>query len=495
MKISRTWFNSLILVLMAVAVLSWGINKPFYGHHDWNGVQYGNIARNFVYYRFDQTKFGQLENSGKITDGYAYNTHHPSLMPLLIALSFKIFGISEWSARLVPICFSILMILGLFFLSKLIFKEIFAFWACLTIMMTPMFIYFAKMPVHEPLILAWSVWSIFSYTAYLKTRKRKYFTLLLIFTLLNGLTGWPGYFLYPLISLHSFLFAKKIFKKTLWLWLILVATFLLHLFQTFLLTGSISGGGLVEIFLMRLNAGQDQVEKILAGFSWPKYLIQETRWLTVYFTRVFAVSGLILAILLFAKAFKKKKLDFKQSLLLLALGFAFSYPLIFANAVFIHDYLNIYFLPFLTLSLAFWLEKIFIKIPHKSITIFLLVLLTIYTFRERLDFLKALQASSMHKIGYDLGLKIKKKIRFDQAVIIAAPQFAAHHSKFAYFYADRKIDFWEDDKTAFEKQKNNLAKDYQYLVTIDSLPVADNLAEEFAKLKAEKSGEITFYHL
>jgi len=503
-----------ILLLLAGFIFTKDVKKPFYGHHDWNGVQYANIARNFVRYGFLNTKLGQIESSGLIKKDnnnnyiYNYNTHHPSLLPILISFSFKIFGIHEWPARLVSIFFSLGTILGLYFLGRFLFSRTIGFFIAVFATVPSMMVYFGKMPVHEPLILCWSVWSIYFYTLWIKTKKNKFFTLLLIFTFLNGITGWPGYFLYPIITLHAVTPGValrlsngsprgwKAWRKTLWPWFILAITFSLHLIQTYILTGSVTGGGLLEIFLKRINQETDPVQAAIIGFSWKKYLIQEARWLTIYFTRPLVIVGLlVLLIFLFKiRPWRRQRLDLSKSTILLTLLFALSYPLVFSNAVFIHDYLNIYFLPFFVLStgwVIFRIEKLF---PAK-IVFLLSLLLFIFIATERKDFVKALQKSSMHKIGYDLGLAVKQRTNFDEAVLISAPQFAAHFSKFVYFYADRKVGFWEGGVEEFQKEKENLAEKYKYLITVDSMPVSEELKQEFDKMEGQKIREFIFYRI
>jgi len=494
-------------LLLAGFIFTKGVKKPFYGHHDWNGVQYANMARNFVRYGFLNTRFGQVENSGPAEKDdsnnyiYNYNTHHPSLLPILISFSFKVFGIYEWSARLVPIVFSLGTILGFYFLGRLFFSGMIGFFIAAFAAATPMMVYFGKMPVHEPLILCWSVWSIYWYVKWLNTKESKFFTLLLVFAFLNGITGWPGYFLYPIISLHAFLFDRKIWRRSLVLWLVLFLTFTAHLAHTFILTGSITGGGLLEIFLKRLNQETDPIQAAIIGFSWKKYMIQEARWLTVYFTRPLVISGLILILrtvfaVLQGLSLHRGRLRFSlaESIIFLSFLFGLSYPLVFSNAVFIHDYLNIYFLPFFVLSAGWIISKVSKFFPPKIVFLLSLLLFTLVAI-ERRGFVKALQESSMHKVGFNLGLAVKQRTDFGEAVLVAAPQFAAHFSKFAYFYADRKIGFWEGNVQDFQREKDGMSKNYKYLITVDPMPAVEELKQEFDKMEGEKAGELTFYKL
>src|SRR3990167_9954716 len=94
-KLKENFFVITILVL-AAALLSVNLDKPFIGHHDWNGAWYSNFARNFMRYGLWQTKFGQVMNYDLISPNeFQYFTHYPPLLPIFMYISFKIFGVHE----------------------------------------------------------------------------------------------------------------------------------------------------------------------------------------------------------------------------------------------------------------------------------------------------------------------------------------------------------------------------------------------------------------
>ena len=55
-----------LVILLAFFLLLPKIDKPFFGHHDWNGVFYSNIARNYLRYGYLKTKFGEVTNYGRV---------------------------------------------------------------------------------------------------------------------------------------------------------------------------------------------------------------------------------------------------------------------------------------------------------------------------------------------------------------------------------------------------------------------------------------------
>src|SRR3990167_10393848 len=94
----------IIILVLAFKLLLVDINKPFWGHHDWNSAVYSNIARNYVRYGYLATKLGQVTNVDfQSPDSFSYITHYPPLLPILISFSFRIFGQIEAAARLTVI--------------------------------------------------------------------------------------------------------------------------------------------------------------------------------------------------------------------------------------------------------------------------------------------------------------------------------------------------------------------------------------------------------
>src|SRR5687767_13046703 len=142
----------ILTLILATFTLSIQINKPFYGYHDWNGVTYGQIARNYVHYGLIQTRLGQVENLSPTTkENFHYDTHYPPLFTLLLSVPVFLFGPHEWAIRLLPIILSLFNLFLIFRLGSLLISEKFGLLAMITAFLTPIFFYFGKNPVHEVL--------------------------------------------------------------------------------------------------------------------------------------------------------------------------------------------------------------------------------------------------------------------------------------------------------------------------------------------------------
>ena len=391
-------FSWLIILILLALILTDHLAKPFIGHHDWNGVFYSQIARNYLRFGLLETKLGQL------TGPNSFYTHYPPLFPLTLAAAFKVFGISDLVSRLVPV--------GLTIAGLLVLYRISSSWVVIAVALTPMLRYFGQMPSQEPLIIFLTLLSFYFFRK--KNRAGFYLTVIL-----NGLSGWAGYFFYPLLFFLNRRWALKAC-------LLLVMTFSLHLLHVYILTGSFSGGGIFDALLLRLGffpmLGKTEPE--LAGqFTWLAYLIKEARMLTVYYTFTLlslAALGLLLC---------------RDKITLIFLAWGLSYPLIFSNVVFVHEYFNVFFWPFLALSLVNLINRIKLK-PALILIIFLAI------FLERNKFYQALVKTKAFEPGYQLGLEINRLIPFGQTyTVVNSREFIESQNLFIDYYSDRQIEY------------------------------------------------------
>jgi len=79
----------ILLLSFCLVFYAGSLTKKLIGYHDFNSVIYSSSARSLI---------GRSE-TGEIF----YQQEYPILLPSILSLSFLIFGISEWSVRLVPI--------------------------------------------------------------------------------------------------------------------------------------------------------------------------------------------------------------------------------------------------------------------------------------------------------------------------------------------------------------------------------------------------------
>lgn len=439
-KMKNNFKYYLLILVLGLIFLIQNLNKPFYGHHDFNSVYYSMMAKNYLKYGLLTTKLGQVVNPGYISpDEFDFQTHYPSTFPLLLAASYKLFGYHEWAGRLVPLIFSLGILILLFKIAHQLEFSPLASFASSIVVVVPMLRYFGKLPVHEPLVVFCSLLSVYFYLKFIHRPQKHSLIALYLSTLFNCLISWPGYLLYPLLTLHAFIYYRRRWLSVAVVNLVLIASLGLHLFHVYLLTGDWLGGGLTKALFFRLNLSAT------SGFTWGKYLIQEARWVTVYYTRILLISAAIFSFSLF----KKKKLSLAPSIIVALLLFGLTYILIFSNMVFIHDYFNIFFLPFFGLSFAWMINQLQVKLP--KLVLPALILLFIFAATERLAFFQAHQNSNMHQTGYELGKFINQLVPEKESAAVFSINYANHHEVFINYYADRTVyyfgygaDGWED---------------------------------------------------
>src|SRR6185503_2128193 len=116
---SSAWMTDsarrLLVVLVVVGgavVRSRDLLQPWVGQHNaFCGALYGICARNFLRFGYWQTRFAPVSSSGLVApDEFEYYYHYPPLLVWLVSLSFQAFGVHEWSARLVPLAFSVALL-------------------------------------------------------------------------------------------------------------------------------------------------------------------------------------------------------------------------------------------------------------------------------------------------------------------------------------------------------------------------------------------------
>lgn len=448
-----------VIILAGVLVLSVGINKPFVGIHDFNSAQFGNAAKNYLRYGALNLKFGQV--TGHIHGDYknnksVYTSYLPTLS-LLIALSFSIFGQYEWAERLIPISFSIIGLISLFLITKKLWGGKIAILTSVFFIFNPMFIYFGKMPTPDTLTLAVMLLSFYRYLVWLDTNRTRDLVILCLALFSGGTIAWIILYFGPLMILHSFL-VRQFSAKLLIPLVVLFATFLLQILHQFILTGSIFGAAFITL-KNRLSepnlsfGGQD--------YSLLNYLKREISILQAYFTRTLIILSLVST----AWFLTRLKANIQTATLIFLLLFALGHPVIFSRAVFIHEYHNIYMLPFLSVTGALGIELILKKLKEfgvkKIILDLSLITILLVFITERIDFSKALLGTSMNQDGLFMGQLLNSlQKKADEAVVIS-PRFNSFYGVFTDFYSKYPYSVTDEEEL---KMNDNL---YKYIITID----------------------------
>ena len=143
-------------------LLTHDMTEPWTGSYDANGARESIAARNHLRYGLVATRGGQVVNAGQLTpERFRFYAHHPSGLSLTIAASFALLGEAEWSARLVPIAFTLGAAAFLYLVARELAGPWAGFFATLVFVAQPMVAFYGRMPDHEApaaffaLLLTW----------------------------------------------------------------------------------------------------------------------------------------------------------------------------------------------------------------------------------------------------------------------------------------------------------------------------------------------------
>lgn len=122
------------IVLWAVLIRLWDLARPFIGDYAWNEVYYAYIAREFLN--------GDLLTQYDIhSGGTVYST---PLVPWLVFLGFKLFGVSEWAARAPILAFGLAALFFLYRLANILYGRRVAIISLLFAATAPGIVFFSR---------------------------------------------------------------------------------------------------------------------------------------------------------------------------------------------------------------------------------------------------------------------------------------------------------------------------------------------------------------
>lgn len=303
-------------------------NLPFVGPFGNNNSTYSVQAKNYINIGLERTKLAPVNKveGGKLQ----YYLHHPPLLQLLTALSFRLFGQNQWwPGRFFPIVTTLISIVLMAGIAKKLFGKNEGWLALLFASTSPFLFSFGKIIQFEPLLLCTTLLFV-----YILIRGFKHKTKWLIFLSITGcLIDWTMilfllsiYFLYRTPS-----GSKNIVRTCLFAGFIVLGVFFVY---ASLLVGPKE---MISAYIGR-NLGSE-----LFGQSWavPKLVFLLFLRSIVYFTPLSFASAIYLLL--------RKKTD-KISLIFLVFGS--SNVFLFLNGAYAHPYWLYYLAPFYIFSSA-----------------------------------------------------------------------------------------------------------------------------------------------
>ena len=471
-----------LITLFTFIIFIGGLNKPLVGHHDWNSVVYSASARSLI----GKAKTGEI----------FYQQDYPPFLPISLGISFLAFGVSDWSARLVPVIFTALTAILIFLLTKKMFKKEIGIIAAFFYLSTPLIRYFGKIPVHETIVPFFVLLIFYTYWNWFSKKNKKNFIFLILSIITAEFSGWPGYYSILLISLHYFIFAKKKPKEKLsaiFVWIgISFLSFILFIFFDFLITGKMPLVDLWEIFKVRTTMQAPLYKQ--ETFNIFQLISKEALWIRIFLTKILSFLFLgWLAVFIFSK--KEKRFSSKNSLLILLGIFGLIHLFLFSQLCWLHDYMIIYLFPFFCITSAIFLDFVCQKIKINSYLPALLIIILI--FMESNKFLEDLEKADHFLPAYQLGKFIDNTAEPLEKFAVISEKSAKFYGVFLYYYANRSYAAEEVSESSFADNKGFLESNYRFLVVDNKM---GTVSEDLLKIlnsnyKSHKVGQFQLFDL
>jgi len=190
-----------IIVLVALFSRLYKIDIPLADHHSWRQSDTAAVARNFARDGINLI-YPQLDNKAPTHAPTDANPERLYLVEFpvynaIVALVYNIWGVKEMLARLVTVFFSLVSTVVLFLIAKRYFGRLTGLLAAAFFAVLPYNIYFGRVILPEPMMVASSLVAIYLFSMWLEKKQWFYYVFSLIFITLAFLVKPYSLFLVP----------------------------------------------------------------------------------------------------------------------------------------------------------------------------------------------------------------------------------------------------------------------------------------------------------
>lgn len=394
----------IVVLLFSTLIRIYGITLP-YGK-PWETTFQEVIARNHVVYGFSQTNF--ISVISVFHGENIYHLGHPPLLQILVSISYFLFGIHEWSARFVPLLFSLGSIILFYLLVQKIRDKKTSMIASFFMSFIPMSAYFGRIVGFEPITMFFVLMVVYCYFKFILDGDKKYYLFAIGGTILGSLSDWPFYLILPIlvmISLLSDITRRKI-KYAFVLLLLGGAIFSLYNLYSYILTNDM-------IFFAHLKTRSST-----SVYMDVKFYLRVWYYLVYYITPIPVLFSFAYIITNFRrKYFKYKMVDVRNLIPLSLIIFGVSTILTVPRHVFVHPF-NIYYLvPGLSFLTALGINQIYNSAYDKSLKILVIVLILLLFVFSSQSTMFDLHKNRYSTFYYEFGEYINKNTNEDDTIL------------------------------------------------------------------------------
>jgi hypothetical protein len=341
-----------LLLALFLVVMTLGLSELWlFGHHGWNGARRGMAGINYVRHGFLETRFGPVENFGPVVrEQFSYYWHHPVLIHVLTGVSFTVFGVHEWAARLVPIALSTLTFVLLYVLALRWWGRRGAVATALTFTFLPLEAFYGKMVNHEPLVLALGVTLAWLLVRFHEARRWRHVIAAGLLALLGSFSDWPFFLMLAVAGLFELTRNVARWRRDRDL-----------RFLAVLSVAALVGAVAVVYYLVQFSGDVGGFKKLFSdrsggesgGSYGPIALWSRRGWYWELFGPIATLAGAAW-LLAFPVRAGLRRLTPMDALIGASFLVGAAWLLLFTQAASIHEYWAFYLVPFLALSSA-WL--------------------------------------------------------------------------------------------------------------------------------------------
>lgn len=345
MSFSRIPKRPLLLFLVFWGLLLIRLSAPWYGMQDAFRVWIPSAVRNYEIYGIDQIGLMVTRNSEPVADvsELHFYSHHPALLAWLPALLTQFTGYNEASIRFVFASAMMIALAGFYVFVRRLYGRQMAFIAGCFFIITPMIVYFQRVPGHDP--LGFMAFLLFGavFVNWLRQPTRGRYVGLIGLCWLAVWSAWPAVIMVAAVSATALVLGRASQRlAVVGLGLVAVTAFAaLMLFYQAQWAGSINS--LLNAFIWRSSSATELAGS--ASFTMAEFFGMMISHLLFYATP----SLVILAVWGTRAALTKAGRSGMVFFLVLFLG-ALAYQLAFRNASYIHDYYKAFFMPALAIG-------------------------------------------------------------------------------------------------------------------------------------------------
>ncbi|MFH1849809.1 MAG: glycosyltransferase family 39 protein [archaeon] len=415
---------AIVLVLGFAARLE-GISEPWAGgHHGYNGALYSTVARNYLRHGYLALGFAPVTDPVDMKKLYL---HHPPMLGIMLSFVYSVFGVHEWAARLMMAVFSVANVALVFLIARRLYDNTAGLYASVFASFFPMSVFYGTMVDVQGSMAMFFILAMA--LSYLKWLGGKHIGWMIALFVLGSLVEWGIYYAVLFLVIDAMIENRVRFWGILVLPGVAVGMLMLFFAYTWVLTGSVSGGGLIGTAVQAVSGGVNG-SGYERSFGIVDFIIREFQRIVSYFTWIGA--GLFMAFLFMPS---RKRSDRFALLMVL---FGLSYVFLIINAAWVHDYNLYYLMPGLALASGRVMGSLHRQGRMAALCITgLFILMSIANVSE---------ARKMHDgtLFFELGMYINENTEPGQTVMVSID----YHPEISY-YADRTVVYGVRDRQGF----------------------------------------------